>query len=106
MHRTLADGETRAEARNLKGQLLDIGRQAGLVFDDRDPDGYLGAVQERLVEAKAELEEYRILLGLDETASLESYGKRLEAIEKLSARAHDLSRQAKELARDLDEPNL
>ena len=103
VHRTLADGETRAEARNLKGQLLDIGRQAGLVFDDRDPDGYLGAVQERLVEAKAELEEYRILLGLDETASLESYGKRLEAIEKLSARAHDLSRQAKELARDLDE---
>ena len=103
VHRTLADSETRAEVRNLKGQLLDIGRQVGLVYDDKGSNGYLGALQEQLVEVKAELEEYRILLGLDEAANLESYGKRLEVIEQLSARAHDLSRQAKELARDLDE---
>ena len=103
VHRTLADSETRAEVRNLKGQLLDIGRQVGLVYDDKGSNGYLGALQEQLVEVKAELEEYRILLGLDEAANLESYGKRLEVIEQLSARAHDLSRQAKELAKDLDE---
>ncbi len=97
-----ADAESRVDARNLKNQLIDVGRQMGLAFDGEDIDRHIEILNRRLETVTAQLEDYRVILDLGEAAEIERYGVMLEAVQKLQERIRVLRREKDELHYDLD----
>jgi peptidoglycan hydrolase CwlO-like protein len=100
LHRTLADGEARAERRGLVGQLVDVGDKLDFAVDVEDLEACSLKLQARLSKVEKDLEFYCNVLDLPIGVSLDRYQARLDAVHRLHGRLQSLRRQDQELEED------